>query len=181
MTGHAGIIAFDGFITSFLADGRVPILTEFFVELTALGSVTFMGILVLSLWFLRKRDLAVLTGTGIIVAGGAVTAFKHVIGRARPDIAGDILRYTGGSYAFPSGHATLVFVAATILAGKTTERGFHALLYTLAVLIAFSRVYLGVHYLTDVLAGAVLGLIIGRLVLRYQDRILAYASRLYSL
>jgi membrane-associated phospholipid phosphatase len=60
------------------------------------------------------------------------------------------------TYSFPSGHATVSFACATVLALAVPR--LRVPLIVLAVLISFSRVYVGVHYPGDVLAGAVLGI-----------------------
>jgi undecaprenyl-diphosphatase len=62
------------------------------------------------------------------------------------------------TYSFPSGHAMVSFACATVLALAVPRLRWQ--LYALATLISFSRVYVGVHYPLDVLAGAVLGVAI---------------------
>ena len=59
------------------------------------------------------------------------------------------------THSFPSGHATVAFACATVLALAVPR--LRVPFFVLAALIAFSRVYVGVHYPFDVLAGAVLG------------------------
>jgi len=71
-------------------------------------------------------------------------------------------------YSFPSGHAATAFAAAYILSYYDKKR--RAFYYTIAVLIAYSRLYLHCHYLIDVVGGAVIGLIISRLVLLLPGR-----------
>ena len=63
-----------------------------------------------------------------------------------------------GTYSFPSGHAAVSFACATVLALAVPRLRWP--LYALAALIAFSRVYVGVHFPFDVLAGAVIGVAI---------------------
>ena len=92
-----------------------------------------------------------------IAVGGAdlLTALiKEVVPRHRP-----FERQLGPperTHSFPSGHTATAFAGATILASFLPR--YRVPLYVLAVLIALSRLYNGVHYPTDVLAGAVLGL-----------------------
>ena len=71
---------------------------------------------------------------------------------------------TPHSHSFPSGHSTTAFAAATVV-GAYFPR-FRPAFYVLAALIAWSRVVVGVHYPLDVLGGAVLGTVLGLLVLR---------------
>lgn len=91
---------------------------------------------------------------------------KPLVSRARPtvemgaNIAGPLL----SDYSFPSGHATIAFAAATVL--SRIEPRWTIFLYVLALLISFSRIYLGVHYPLDVVSGAILGWGIGRISLR---------------
>ena len=68
------------------------------------------------------------------------------------------------THSWPSGHAATAFAGATVLAWLAPQ--FRVLWYVLAVLIAFSRLYNGVHYPTDVLSGAVLGLLVASIVRR---------------
>ncbi len=97
--------------------------------------------------------LAIIIGEGIL---------KNIFARPRPqiDISTAILPFDFyHSFSFPSGHAIIAFAAAFIL-GRGHER-LKWFYYLLAFLIAFSRVYLGKHYPSDILAGAVIGLLIG--------------------
>lgn len=68
-------------------------------------------------------------------------------------------------YSFPSGHTLSSVISAVILA--KTDRRFGYAAIPLAVLIAFSRLYLYVHFPSDVLVAAVLGLVIGKLIFRF--------------
>ena len=79
------------------------------------------------------------------------------------------------SYSFPSGHATEAFVGAIIIGKKY---GHLWLFILLALVISFSRVYIGVHYPGDVLAGALLGVGITMIVLHFEENILKLKNRL---
>ena len=70
------------------------------------------------------------------------------------------------SYSFPSGHTAASFVAAYILS-RYFEK-YKVAFWILAILISYSRIYLFVHYPFDVLAGAVLGIICGKAVMRFR-------------
>jgi membrane-associated phospholipid phosphatase len=95
-------------------------------------------------------------------AGVTVTVLKHLFHRARPPVADHAIHAIGvlpSSASLPSGHAATAFAAA-VAVGLVYPRLRRPLL-ALAAVVALSRVYLGVHYLSDVLAGAALGTLLG--------------------
>jgi undecaprenyl-diphosphatase len=91
---------------------------------------------------------------------------KALVDRSRPPVAigFDALVGVPGSPSFPSGHAMSAFAVAGAIALLAPRLRVPVL--TVAAVIAFSRVYLGVHFWLDVLAGAALGLAVGILVAR---------------
>lgn len=107
--------------------------------------------------------LATILGEGIL---------KNIIQRPRPflqmpDISLLITKPT--SYSFPSGHTASSFAVAGIIFSTVKKFGIHAIV--LASLIAFSRMYLFVHYPSDVLGGILLGLLSSKIVLTvYKSR-----------
>ncbi|MBV8564162.1 MAG: phosphatase PAP2 family protein [Methylobacteriaceae bacterium] len=105
----------------------------------------------------------------VALSGIAAQIVKHVVGRARPrfvDTLGpfhfDFLSLTARLASFPSGHATSAFAAAWAI-GLFWPPG-RPWLFALAGLIAFSRVAVGAHYLSDVVAGACLGMLVAVLL-----------------
>ena len=102
---------------------------------------------------------------GLIIGNGLL---KNLVARTRPyDLANpvlpkrELLINAPTDYSFPSGHTLASFEAATALYKDHTVYGFAA--FVLALLIAFSRIYLQVHYPSDVLGGAILGFLLGLL------------------
>jgi undecaprenyl-diphosphatase len=96
------------------------------------------------------------------LAALAVTLLKDTADRLRPPLADahvQALVAIPQSASFPSGHAATAFAAATALALLVPRLRVPAL--AVAALVAFSRVYLGVHYVLDVVAGATLGIAVG--------------------
>ncbi len=101
-----------------------------------------------------------------VVNVGVYGGLKHLIQRPRPFAAqaetvrllSDETRHLHHSGSFPSGHANNAFMIAVVLAGRF-RRGRWAI-FGVASLVALSRVYLGVHYPSDVIAGACLGSVI---------------------
>lgn len=111
----------------------------------------------------RKRCLprATLAALGAVAAAGVVVAIlKEVFDRARPPLAGiDAVGVIPSSASFPSGHSATAFAAA-VAVGIFYPRLRRPLL-ALAAVVALSRVYLGVHYASDVLVGTLLGVLLG--------------------
>lgn len=115
---------------------------------------------------LRDRVVPVtaLAITAAFVTGDAASgAIKQAVDRPRPPLDDparlDAAVALPSSSSFPSGHATTAFAAAVAVAVLMPR--FRVAAVALAFVVALSRVYLGVHFVLDVLAGAVLGTLIG--------------------
>jgi membrane-associated phospholipid phosphatase len=102
-----------------------------------------------------------LRGTAAVAGAYALNyAVKRTVRRPRPQMAGlPALSPVVSTLSFPSAHATTSFAAARVYRGLVSP----AALYAAAAAFALSRPYLGVHYPSDVLAGAVLGSVVGSL------------------
>ena len=105
--------------------------------------------------------LALLTGLTTFAADSAAFGVKNLVDRTRPFVAHPEIHplYVVHSSSFPAGHAATAFAGATLL--SYVEPRAAPALVALALLIGFSRVYVGVHYPSDVLAGAAIGASVG--------------------
>lgn len=127
-----------------------------------------MGI-VLLLWGIRNRKF-VRYGLALLLCLGTTALIcnvilKPLVGRIRPyDLLGfPILVPPLADFSFPSGHTSSSFAAATAIYAMNRKWGIAA--YLFAGLMGISRLYLGVHFPTDVLAGAVIGFVMAKLTL----------------
>jgi len=143
-----------------------PWLEEFARDITALGSYAFLGILTFGVigYFLltRRRALAALVAASVLGGVAISNLLKVVFDRDRPDLPSSVRAFTA---SFPSGHATLSaisFLTLGALLAQTSPdprvKSFFAIFaIILTVAVGTSRIYLGVHFASDVLAGWCVG------------------------
>lgn len=166
--------------TTFFDKGIAAFLTPFFSAITRLGDDGIFWILVAVGLMIFKKTRKY----GVMVAGALACMLcinniilKPIIARPRPfdlEIWKDWFVYPEfvtrpDSFSFPSGHSSGSFAAATALI-YTKKKSVYIPAFILAALIAFSRIYIHVHYCTDVIFGSLLGVlygIIGILVVKY--------------
>jgi undecaprenyl-diphosphatase len=118
---------------------------------------------VLAALALRRPGVFPLVVLGVLVADTLAFALKYVFSDERPYVRypePEPLVEPSIDLTFPSGHSATSFAGAALLAAAVPRLA--APLYALAGAIAFSRVYVGVHYPLDILAGAALGLGVAR-------------------
>ena len=170
-----GINGFDARIMEFIQNNlHCPAADFFFSAITYLGEAGALWLCaaVILLFFKKTRT------TGILVLAAMLLTFvtselpmKNLICRPRPchtfpDVS--LLIARPHSFSFPSGHSASSFAAAVMIFLRHKKQAWPALL--LAAAIAFSRVYLFVHYPTDILAGALLGTLFAVLVFSVYTR-----------
>lgn len=159
-----------------------PAMDQFWLTITQLHKNLWMQwlglplILGLLLWRCRWRFWQPLVSVGLAVALADTLCYrviKALVYRARPfntPELSDWLRKVGEAHgaSFPSNHTANVMAGAVVLAGFFPRARY--MFYTLAALVALSRVSLGVHYPSDVLAGSILGAVCGVVVRQFVVR-----------
>lgn len=143
-----------------------PFLDFLMPLITTLGDhgIFWIAVALLLLIFPKTRKTGAMMGVAMVLGllVGNVT-LKPLVGRIRPyDIkpVADLLVEKLSDFSFPSGHTLVCFEAATVLMIRARKPWGIAALVA-AFLVAFSRLYLYVHYPTDVLAGMLLGTLFG--------------------
>ncbi len=114
----------------------------------------------------QNRETGRLLTSTFISTGVIVWGMKEIIGRKRP------LDEVVGNPAFPSGHTAYAFAGATLLGNRYPK--LRIPLYIGAGLVGLTRIYLGRHYASDVIAGAAVGTITGALVSRHRGTLLEW-------
>ncbi len=114
----------------------------------------------------ENRETGRLMTSTFISTGVIVWGMKEIIGRKRP------LDEVVGNPAFPSGHTAYAFAGATLLGARYPK--LRIPLYIGAGLVGVTRIYLGRHYASDVIAGAAVGTITGALVSRHRATLLEW-------
>jgi undecaprenyl-diphosphatase len=171
LVGRAGeerLLASDVAILERVAGLRRGWITGGAFDVTALGSVVVVTLLVVTavvvLLALAARADALQVALAAVGSAAWVAVLKNVLGRGRPTAVPRLVEVTG--FSFPSGHtlaAAAVYATIAIVVGRRLPAGWArgALLAMTLILVGSvgaSRVYLGVHYPSDVLAGVLFGL-----------------------
>lgn len=165
-TSSQTVIYWDNFIVDLMNQNRSPFMDRFFLAVTNFGSVYFIifAFLILAIFLFRKRakKAAAAVFLTLIGSGALIFIFKGLFNRERPFGC----PFERDCFSFPSGHATIAFYFYGMLFNLSTrfikvrKRYVFLLggiLALLVFLIALSRIYLGYHFLTDVLGGFLLG------------------------
>lgn len=121
----------------------------------------------------RLRETGVLQYEGIIDAAAIGTVFQAIAGRKKPNNeASERGRFfRGSSTSFPSGHSLAMYTLASIAHHQYPDKPWVAILaYTLASTVSASRITQGIHYPGDVFAGAALGYLIGRYIVKHRSK-----------
>lgn len=168
---------FDPNITTFLRD-LLPWAGTFFRLVTEVGSdLVYISLLLIGYWAFRKRE-SILLALLLLISFTVNYWLKYVIANPRPPSTywyGDI---DASHYSTPSGHAQNPGTFYTWIAAKVRKWWMVLVSVILILLIGISRVYLGVHFLGDVLMGWGIGITLALVCVRYEASIERVLSRL---
>ncbi|NOT52950.1 MAG: phosphatase PAP2 family protein [Chitinophagaceae bacterium] len=160
--------SFDAALFSFASDHTSPAITRIMRMISFLGKHSFLIpaniLLILLFSIIKEKWWAIRVTVVSITSLGVMSLLKNLFRRIRPD---DPLVDGITNYGFPSGHSTMAIAFYGLLAGwvavmvenKLYRRSIIAFLILLVLMIGYSRIYLRVHYATDVLAGFCVGTI----------------------
>lgn len=136
-----------------------------FMALTILGDGWFIVLVGVVCFLLKRRFLSLMIITSYLASGLVAQIIKNILDAPRP---AKFLQGTGYPYfidgytlsnysSFPSGHTTSAFALATIFALYVKNKNYGILFLLLAAVAGYSRIYLGQHFMEDVLAGSSIG------------------------
>lgn len=138
---------------------RTDMLTTIFTCITALGSAfVLVGICIFSFLFLKNKRVSICLCANLMISYLTNLFLKNIIQRERPN---DFRLIDETGYSFPSGHSMvsmafyglIIYFIYKYVKNKYIKWSLCAMLTILIFLIGFSRIYLGVHYTSDVIAG----------------------------
>jgi len=155
---------FDTAIYSFIISIKSPVVTQIFKSITFFASPVFLIILSILLFFIFKnKKYGLLSAVNLIVITIINQILKFTFTRERPF---EWMLIEESGYSFPSGHAMvsmafygmLIFLIWQTQISKTKKKLWTIVLTVLILLIGISRIYLGVHYASDIIGGFTLSL-----------------------
>ena len=172
------LYVFDEDIYSWLPKKKNPSSEDFSNIISNFGNGLFLGGMIASLYSIGElsnkpslRKTALLSMESWLTSGAIVLSLKFLLGRARPctrEVSTEFQPFSSGSshYSLPSGHATSAFAVASVIAGQSDSKFVDILVYSLASMVAVSRVHDRKHWPSDVFIGSALGYAVGKAICR---------------
>jgi len=156
-------LIFDRAIVKYFENNRILELNELIGTLSTFTNGFFSFLIVGAIIFFYKRKLILRFLTGFLATGIVAYLLKVAIRRLRPFEALDVVNLIDvtSKFSFPSGHAIFAFFCLGFI-WKDFKK-FRWIWLIAAILIAFFRLYAGVHYLSDLIASLIFGVFIGNL------------------
>lgn len=167
-------MALDQMILLFIQDNiRCDWLTGIICEVTTMGNkgLIWLVLLLFLLIYPKTRKLGMVAGISFLICVGAAETIKNLVMRPRPFLSmAELVPLVKPphSYSFPSVHTVSSFSVAWILLWSQEGKAVRYTVFAFALLMAFSRLYVGVHYLSDVLTGILLAFLGSYAVWRWQ-------------
>ena len=139
---------------------RNDFLNTLFEMITILGEETLIILLVAIIYYAFSKKEAKRLFFIVVTSTGVNTIAKNIVKRPRPFANGEITairQETATGYSFPSGHTQNIATLGTYFSERIRKIWFIVVSSIVILLVAFSRMYLGVHYPSDVIVGLILG------------------------
>ena len=161
----------------YLNDMHTASVDTLFMGITKLGELLGGVLILLVLLVTKKKRSMLIFGVAIVLSTFASQGLKHLVfdTEDRPSVEFTNLEPIDGlerhkNNSFPSGHTTAAFTFFTVLGLSYSSKWVHSAMPVCASIVGISRVYLGQHYLSDIVTGAVLGLLLTSCVFIWFDR-----------
>lgn len=155
----------DGFIL--LNPFHSSFLNVLFIGITTIGDGIFTVALCIILFFFKRRFLSLMILSSFLISGIISQVIKYFFLEARPAMFFEKTNYPyfidhvtlHNFHSFPSGHATSAFAMVSILCFSIKNKNYSVLLLMLGALVGCSRIYLGQHFINDISAGSIIGVL----------------------
>ena len=169
------ISIFDKTIYKFIIGFRNDFTDAIFITLTQFGNTYIIIMVIIGLLILFDKKNQIYLAIETISIMGINQLLKRIIRRIRPN---HLRLITQGGYSYPSGHAMIsvavygyfLYYVKKNIKNKKLKNILIILLYALIIGIGLSRIYVGVHYPSDILGGYLIGLCIQSLVIKLADK-----------
>ena len=157
-----------------LQEMRTPLLNKFFSLMTMFGEELIVVVILAVIYYVFNKNYARKLFYVIIVSMGINGLIKNIVMMPRPFVFGEInciKPETATGYSFPSGHTQNVSTWSTMFIKKSKRVFTKILLVLLMLIVGYSRLYLGAHYPSDVVAGIAFGVIISLALSKIYNRV----------
>ncbi len=139
---------------------------------------TFFLILFI-LFLIKEHNSLFITCFSLSITAVTIKILKEIFRRPRPGYILDLPISPHSLFSFPSGHTAWAFLLAVVFSNYYPK--YRYIFYIVAFLTGFSRMYLGVHYFSDVFFGAIIGVLIGFVSIKYEKNIYNIGEKIIKL